>query len=109
MNEDPNGDKQCANEIPQGPGPIHQTIIVQGAAAKTNGLGVAGFVLALLGLILCWVPILSWLIWLLGFLFSLIGIFKRPRGLAAAGLIISVINFIFLVALVGLIMAAIMC
>lgn len=82
---------------------IHQTIIIK---RKTNGLGVAGFVMALLGLLLCWIPILGWIIWLLGLLFSLIGLFKSPRGLAIAGMIISLITFVILVAFIGLIIGA---
>ena len=63
-----------------------QTIIIQ---KKGNGLGTAGFVLSLTGLILCWVAILGFILWLLGAIFSVIGVFKAPRGLAIAGCIIS--------------------
>ena len=64
---------------------------------KKNGLGVAGFVLALLGLIFCWVPILDWILWLLGLIFSFIGVFKKPKGLAITGLIISAVVLIALI------------
>ena len=74
-----------------------KTIIIQ-QVAKSNGVGVAGFVLALVALIFCWVPILSWIIWFFGILLSFIGIFKSPRGLAIAGLILSIIDFSLLVA-----------
>ena len=37
----------------------------------------------------------------LGFILSFIGIFKSPRGLAITGFIISIIDLIILVALVG--------
>ena len=70
--------------------------IIQNTKQRSNGLGTAGFVLALLGLILCWIPILDWLLWFLGALFSFIGVFKAPRGLAIAGFVISFINFIVL-------------
>ncbi len=63
-----------------------QTIIIQ---KKGNGLGTAGFVLSLIAFILCWVPILDFILWLLGAIFSVIGVFKAPRGLAIAGCIIS--------------------
>lgn len=55
------------------------------APAQGNGLGVTGFVLALLGIFLFWVPFLGWLLWVLGLIFSAIGVFKTPRGLAIAG------------------------
>lgn len=78
------------------------TIIVNQAvpeAPKTNGMGVAGFVLALLGLFLGWVPVLGWILWVLGLIFSVIGVFRTPKGLAIAGLIITFIGLIVLIIL----------
>jgi hypothetical protein len=69
--------------------------------SQSNGLGIAGFILALLACFLCWVPILGWVLWALGLLLSFIGVFKRPRGLAIAGLIISSIDVILLILVVG--------
>lgn len=71
----------------------------QGGAAS-NGLGIAGFVCALLGLVLCWVPVLSWILWIVGVVFSLIGLTKRPKGLAIAGTVISFIDVILIIVLV---------
>lgn len=79
------------------PQPQPQQIIINQQAPvvpQKNGLGVAGFVLALLGLIFCWVPVLNWILWILGLIFSIIGMFKRPKGLAIAGLVISCIGLI---------------
>ena len=76
-------------------------VIVHIHEKKQNGLGIAGFVLALLGLLLGWIPVLGWILWVLGLIFSLIGIFRAPRGLAIAGLIITFIGLIFLIFLVG--------
>ena len=70
-----------------------------------NGIGTAGFVLALIGLILCWIPILDWILWLLGVIFSFIGVFRAPRGLAIAGLVISFIGIIILITFIGAIAA----
>ena len=78
------------------------TIIVNQAvpeAPKTNGMGVAGFVLALLVLFLGWVPVLGWILWVLGLIFSVIGVFRTPKGLAIAGLIITFIGLIVLIIL----------
>lgn len=66
-----------------------QTIIIQHEEQKTNGVGTAGFVLALLNLILCWIPIVNIILWILGLILSAIGMDKKPRGLAIAGLCIS--------------------
>lgn len=68
------------------------------AERSSNGLGVAGFVFAILGLLLFWIPILGWIIWFLGGLFSFIGLFKAPRGLAIAGFILSFIDLILILA-----------
>ena len=69
-----------------------QTILVIEQRYKSNGLGTAGFITSLLGLLLSWVPILGWILWLVGVLLSLIGVFKSPRGLAITGLILSLIT-----------------
>ena len=78
---------------------VNQTIIVE-QPKKKNGIGTAGFVLALIGAIFCWVPILGWILWALGLLFSFIGVFKTPKGLSIAGLIVSCIALIILIVLI---------
>ena len=85
-----------------------QTIIInQEVPKKSNGMGTAGFVLALLGLILCWIPVLDWILWLLGLIFSIIGVFRQPKGLAIAGLVISCLGLIILIVVLGAIGAAV--
>ena len=66
---------------------------------QKNGPGSAGLVLSILGLVLCWVPIANVILWFLGFLFSFIGMFKRPKGKAIAGLVISIVCLVVLVVL----------
>ena len=68
---------------------------------KGNGVGTAGFVIALIGLIFCWIPVLDWLLWLLGLILSIVGVFKTPRGLAIAGIVISFLGVIILMAVFG--------
>lgn len=65
-----------------------QTVIIQQDSRK-NGLGLAGFVMSVTGLVLCWVPVLSWLLLVPSFLLSFIGQFRKPRTLAIIGAIIS--------------------
>lgn len=83
-----------------------QQIIINQPQVKRNGLGTAGFVLAILALVFCWVPVLDFILWLLGAIFSVIGLFKSPRGLAIAGTVISFFAIIVLIlcfgALIGL-------
>ena len=75
--------------------------IVNVQAPRSNGLGTAGFVLALLSILLCWAPVANVIMWFLGFLFSLIGVFRKPKGLAIAGLVISLIDIIIVIAFFG--------
>ena len=75
------------------------TVIVQGG--RSNGMGTAGFIFALLAFLVCWVPVVDIIVWFLGALFSFIGLFKAPRGLAIAGFIISFIGIIVLVTFFG--------
>ena len=83
-----------------------QTIIIQQPVSRSNGLGTAGVVLALIALFLGWIPFLGWIVWLLGLIFSACGMFKAPRGLAIAGLVISLIGVILLLAVFGAVTAA---
>jgi hypothetical protein len=64
--------------------PQQPTVYVQ--AQPSNGLGIAGFITSLVGLITCG------LLCPIGLLLSLIAIFKRPRGFAIAGLIIGLVG-----------------
>ena len=69
-------------------------------AGKTNGFGTAGFVLSLIGLILFWLPIPGWILWLLGTLFSFIGLSRSPRGLATAGFIMAIVTALLIAAII---------
>ncbi len=85
-----------------------QTVIIQQAPSQgSNGLGTAGFILALLALIFCWVPVLDWSLWILGLVLSFCGVFKAPKGLAIAGLVISLIGLILIVVVFGAIATAV--
>ena len=79
----------------------HTQTIVNVQGSRSNGLGTAGFVLALLSFIFCWAIVANVVLWFLGFLFSLIGVFKKPRGLAIAGLVISLIDIIIVIVFFG--------
>lgn len=79
----------------------NQTIIIQQPSRQSNGTGTAGFILALISLVLSWMPGVGWIVWFLGFLLSFIGMFKAPRGLAITGFIISIIDLIILLVFVG--------
>lgn len=84
-----------------------QTVVINQQEKQSNGMGVAGFVLALIALFLSWVPILNWITWILGLIFSFIGVFKKPRGLAVTGLVISLIGLVIMILFIGAFAAAV--
>ena len=53
-------------------------------------IGIVGFIHALLALILFWTPIIGKVLWVIGWIFSYFGVHLRPRGLAIAGVVISI-------------------
>ena len=93
---------QNPNGIPSQQG-NSTTIINQ--AAPSNSAGTAGFVLSLISLCLSWIPGVGWIVWFLGAILSFIGMFKRPRGLAVVGFIVSFIDVIILVVGVGFLLS----
>ena len=57
-----------------------------------NGLGVAGFVVALIGFLLTLIPLIrvvGVIICAVGFILSLIGVFKKPRTLSIIGIVLA--------------------
>lgn len=78
-----------------------QNIYIQQTEHKSNGIAIAGFVLSIIGLLVCWIPVLDIITWFLGLLFSFIGVFKAPRGFAVAGLIISSIWVVIVILIFG--------
>ena len=89
---------------------VNQTIVMQ---RNRNGLGIAGFVISLVAAFISWslyttlcsteplfrayvegIAIITAPLWILGLIFSVIGIYRNPRKLAVAGVIISLTNII---------------
>ncbi len=69
----------------------------------SNGLGLTGFILGLIGLLLSFIPLIGVVAWplvILGIIFSAIGIAKASKGratnkgLSIAGLVVSVIGLV---------------
>jgi hypothetical protein len=79
---------------------------------NTNGMATAGFILALLTLFLGWIPLLGWLMWVLGLIFSAIGLGNANKvggtgkGLAIAGLVISFLGIIIKIFVFSILLAA---
>lgn len=64
-----------------------------------NGLALAGMILGICALVFCWVPVLNVILVILGFVFSILGLKKLPKGMATAGLICSIIALVINIAL----------
>ncbi len=64
------------------------------AAPPSNGLGLAGFIVSLVGLLTC--GLLS----PIGAILSLVGVFRQPRGFAIAGLVIGLIGSLWIFVMV---------
>jgi hypothetical protein len=80
------------------PNPPQQT-----AAKPSNGLGTAGFVIGVIGLVLSFIPLIGVVAWplvILGIIFSAVGIAKAAKGratnkgLAISGLVVSIIGLV---------------
>jgi hypothetical protein len=71
-----------------------------------NGMAVAGMVLGILALVLCWVPFFDQILALLGIIFSALGVGKanriggRGKGMAVAGLVTAILGLLLGVVLI---------
>lgn len=92
---------------PVQPVTVNVTVPPQAAPrAPVNGAAVAGLILGLLAILTCWVPGLGAFIAVFGIIFSSVGLWLvrqrsgAGRGMAASGLVMSVISaFVFLMIL----------
>ena len=77
-------------------------------APTGNGLAIAGMVLAICAVVLSWLPGFNFVCWILGLIFSAIGLKNANRGaphrgMAIAGLVISLAGIVLTIILVVLI------
>ncbi len=76
-----------------------RTIIIQNTSSS-NTMGTLGLVFAILSWPLSCFPIFGFILWILGVIFSVIGLFKKPRGSAIVGLVISFLGLILILLLI---------
>lgn len=100
-NSNPNGEtpppffQEEPRPGPVPPPPFYRQPPQPEAPAPTNAMGLTGFILSLVTLIGWAFPFAGFITWILGLIFSCIGMTKRPRGFAVAGLIISLLIGLF--------------
>jgi len=82
------------------PPPVHPPV-------EKNNIGLTGFILSIVAIVISLVPVVGWLCWLLGLILSIVGVFKKPRGFAIAGIVISFIGFIIMFLILGILGTAI--
>lgn len=65
--------------------------------SKNNGIGMTGFIFSLISLGLSWLPGFNIILWVLSIVFSSVGLSRRPKCYAVAGLIISSVVSVLIV------------
>lgn len=76
--------------------------ITSQVAPTGNGLAIAGMVLAICAVVLSWVPAVNFVCWVLGLVFSAVGLRNANRGapyrgMAIAGLAISLAGIVLII------------
>lgn len=79
------------------PQPQPQRIVYVHRVERKNKIGTAGFVFAMLALFFGAIPVLGWIFWLLGIIFSSVGLGRNPKGLSPAGLIVSIFSLFLII------------
>jgi len=80
----------------QGPDPTQQA----SSSQEGNGLAVAGLVVGIVAVVLCWFPFVNWVLGILAIIFGGVGLSKANRiggknkGMAIAGLILGLVGLI---------------
>ena len=68
---------------------------------KNNTIGLVGLIKSVVAIFLVLLPIVNLIIWLTGLILSIIGMGKKPKTLAVAGLIISGVTFLVLIVIIA--------
>ncbi len=74
-------------------------------APAGNGMAIAGLVLAICAIAVSWLPGVNFVCWILGLVFSILGLRNANRGapyrgLAIAGLVISLAGIVLIIVLI---------
>lgn len=78
--------------------------VVRDTMADRNGAGIAGFVIACFAIVFCWVPFFDLVLSIFGIVCSAVGLNKDKgtgKGLAIAGLIISIVALLISLVICG--------
>ena len=89
----------------------HPATAPAGGRPGSNGIGVAGFVTGLIGLLLSWVPIAGIVLGALGVVLGGVGVSQgrkagRPTGLAVAGVVLGALAVVIAIVLIAVVVDA---
>ena len=88
--------------------PVYQPVMVQQPVAKSSGMAIAGLIMGIFTVIFCWVPVVGFILGVLGLIFSIAGIAKKnggAKGAAIAGLVLTIIGAIVSVIMLAAVLA----
>ena len=86
---------------------VQPVVAIPAQPRKSSGMAIAGLIMGIFALVLCWFPVVNWILGLLGLIFSIIGIAKKnggAKGAAIAGLILTILGAILSIVMFGAIM-----
>ena len=87
--------------------PAVQPVMVQ--QPKSSGMAIAGLIMGIFTLVFCWVPVVGFILGILGLIFSIVGITKKnggAKGAAIAGLVMTILGAIISVIMFAAVLAS---
>lgn len=82
---------------------VKKEVVSANQTEQKNVFGLVGMIVAIVALVFSMVPVLGWILWFFGELFSVIGLFKKPRTCAVIGFILSLMGLVLTLLLGGII------
>lgn len=69
--------------------------------AYNNHVALVALFVTIIALILEWVPFLNWTLFAIGFVLSLVALFRKPRSLAVWGLVLSIVDALLILTIIS--------
>ena len=82
---------------------VKKEVVSANQTEQKNVFGLVGMIVAIVALVFSMGPVLGWILWFFGELFSVIGLFKKPRTCAVIGFILSLMGLVLTLLLGGII------
>ena len=82
---------------------VKKEVVSANQTEQKNVIGLVGMIVAIVALVFSMVPGLGWILWFFGELFSVIGLFKKPRTCAVIGFVLSLMGLVLTLLLGGII------